>query len=78
MTSHRFDPVSALLALAAIAGGLAVAFELTDPFGDADAGVWLAVLALAVGAVVIPWGRRERVPDAGAASDESDLVDLDA
>ncbi|MGB3737130.1 MAG: hypothetical protein WA964_19405 [Ilumatobacter sp.] len=87
MNTHRFDPVSAVLAFAAMAGGLAVAFGATDPFGDADAGIWLAGLALAVGFVLIPWGRSlggngADDDDDAVVSDErrdgSDLVDLDA
>ena len=55
MQSHRFDPASAILGLIALVAGIMVMSGATVPF-DADVGPWLAVVALAFGVVLLPWG----------------------
>jgi len=60
MQSHRFDPVSAILGLIALVAGIMVMSGATVPF-DADVGPWLAVVALAFGVVLLPWGMRRGV-----------------
>ena len=79
MTSHRFDPVSALFAVVAIATGAAVALGVTNPVRDADVGVWLALVGVAVGLLLVPWGRRSQPqqPESDSRDVRSDLVDLD-
>ena len=57
MNSHRFDPVSALLAILAVAAGVLTIGGLIDPFADADAGLWLAIAAIAVALTLLPWSR---------------------
>lgn len=59
MRAHRFDPVSAVLGLVALVAAILVIVGSTVPF-DADVGPWLAVVALALGIVLLPWGRRGR------------------
>lgn len=68
MCSHRFDPVSAILALVALLAGILVIGGSTVPF-DADIGPWLAIVALAFGLLLLPWGVR-RQPR--SASDDND------
>jgi len=57
MQSHRFDPVSAVLGLVALVAGITLMAGETVPF-DADLGPWLAIVALAFGVVLLPWGMR--------------------
>jgi len=57
MQSHRFDPISAVLGLIALVASIMVMSGQTVPF-DADLGPWLAVVALAFGVVLLPWGMR--------------------
>jgi len=57
MQSHRFDPISAVLGLIALVASIMVMSGATVPF-DADVGPWLAVVTLAFGIVLLPWGMR--------------------
>lgn len=57
MQSHRFDPVSAVLGLIVLVASIMVMSGASVPF-DADIGPWLAVIALAFGVVLLPWGMR--------------------
>lgn len=57
MRSHRFDPVSGVLGLVALVVAIMVMAGSTVPF-DADVGPWLALIALAFGVVLLPWGLR--------------------
>lgn len=57
MRAHRLDPVSAVLGLVALVAAILVMVGSTAPF-DADVGPWLALVALAFGLVLLPWGRR--------------------
>lgn len=57
MHSHRFDPVSAVLGLVSLVAAILVMVGSATPF-DADVGPWLALVALAFGLVLLPWGLR--------------------
>jgi hypothetical protein len=57
MHSHRFDPVSAVLGLVSLVAAILVMVGSATPF-DADVGPWLALVALAFGLVLLPWGIR--------------------
>ena len=77
MNAHRFDPVSAALGVVATGAGAAVIVGASDAIDSTASGVWIAAIALAIGVVLLPWGRRARTAEDGRARDESDLVDLD-
>ena len=68
MSTHRFDPVSALLAVIAIAGGLTVVLGVAAPTTHIDRGVWVAVVALLAGLALVPWGRRQHRTDASTGT----------
>ncbi len=57
MRAHRFDAISAVLALVAMVAAILVMVGSTVPF-DADVGPWLAVAALGFGLILLPWGMR--------------------
>ena len=71
MQSHRFDPISAVLGLIALVASIIVVAGQTVPF-DADLGPWLAVVALAFGLVLLPWGMRR--PARTTSADTPDLI----
>ena len=72
MHSHRFDPVSAVLGLVSLVAAILVMVGSTSPF-DADVGPWLALVALAFGLVLLPWGlRAARSVDAPNGVDAND------
>jgi len=71
MQSHRFDPVSAVLGLIALVASIMVVAGQTVPF-DADLGPWLAVVALAFGLVLLPWGMGR--PARTTPADTPDLI----
>lgn len=74
MHSHRFDPVSAVLGLIALVAGVLTIAGSTVPF-DGDVGPWLAVVALAFGVLVLPWGLRgQSRPPADSDPDEFPLA----
>lgn len=75
MNAHRFDPVSAVLGVAATGAGAVVIAGASDAVDNTESGIWVAVTALAIGLVLLPWGRRGRSEE---RQSESDLVDLDA
>jgi hypothetical protein len=56
MRRHSFDPMSAALGVLSGALGILVASAGLDSIG-ADAGVWVAVGVLILGAGLIPWTR---------------------
>lgn len=58
MNAHRFDPLSAVLGLAATSVGTAVILGADDALWDADSGAWIAGLVLVAGLALFPWGRR--------------------
>lgn len=53
MTRHRFDLVSAVLAVFAVAGGVAVMTGESD-WPGASAGWWVSAAALIIGLAMIP------------------------
>lgn len=57
MRAHRLDPVSAILGLVALIAAILVIGGSTVPF-DADVGPWLAIVAVAFGLLLLPWGLR--------------------
>ncbi len=75
MNTHRFDPVSAVLGVAAAGAGVVVIAGASEAVESTASGVWIAAIALAIGLVLIPWGRRDRSEE---RQNDSDLVDLDA
>ncbi len=77
MRPHRFDPVSAVLGVAATGGGVLVIVGADHAVESTALGGWVAAIAIAVGVVVLPWGRRIRDTGNDAGPLESDLVDLD-
>lgn len=59
MPAHRFDPLSAVLGIVAIITGVLVMLGDTDPLST-NLGPWIAVGALAIGVVLLPWRQRHR------------------
>lgn len=73
MRAHQLDPVSAVLGLVALVAAILVMVGSTAPF-DADVGPWLALVALAFGLVLLPWGlRSRRTPE--PATGDADAID---
>ncbi|MET0326946.1 MAG: hypothetical protein ABW219_17150 [Ilumatobacteraceae bacterium] len=57
MSRHPFDPVSAVLGVLALTAGLLVVVgDAVDV--DTGGGRWIAVAAVLVGLMIIPWRRR--------------------
>ncbi len=79
MNAHRFDPLSALFAMVAVAAGIVVIAGAGDVVDSTASGTWIAVAALAIGMLLLPWGRRHRPVEARPLTDlaEPDLVDPD-
>lgn len=71
MHAHRFDPVSAVFAVAALALGVFTVSGTIDPFADADLGAWLAVAGIAVAIALFPWARRS-APEAPVEAVDSE------
>ncbi len=70
MSSHAFDPVSAILAFVALVAGVLVMAGSTLPF-DAEVGPWLAAIALVFGVLLLlPLSARRHAPHT-AATDTS-------
>ncbi|NND75201.1 MAG: hypothetical protein HKN44_09365 [Ilumatobacter sp.] len=63
MKRHPFDVMSALLGVLAIAAGAITISGAIDPFDGADVGVWVTLAGLAVGLLMLPWGRWSRAAD---------------
>ena len=57
MHAHRFDLVSAVLGLVSLVAAILVMVGSATPF-DAEIGPWLALVTLAFGLVLLPWGLR--------------------
>jgi hypothetical protein len=56
MQRHRFDPVSAVLGVLAVALGILVLTGELDSF-DTEGAWWLALAAIVIGLAIIPWRR---------------------
>lgn len=71
MARHPFDPVSAVLGIITVVGGLLVALgEAADV--DTTGSWWLIAAAVLVGLVIIPWRRRAAFsPSATLPGDEA-------
>jgi hypothetical protein len=67
MTPHPFDPLSAVLGVLAVAAGVAVMVGGAATF-EAGGGWWLAITALVVGVVLVPWRGQRVVPVTPAAT----------
>lgn len=61
MTPHRFDPISAVLGLAAGTGGVVVALGAANVVDSHGSGAIIAGLAIVAGLLLIPWGRTNPV-----------------
>lgn len=60
MNRHPFDVFSAVLGVLAIAAGALAASGTVDPFAGSEAGIWITIAALAIGVLLLPWGRWPR------------------
>ena len=56
MHRHTIDPLSAVLGLLAVAGGVIVAGGRADPLAG-NAVWWIAIVALLLGVALVPWPR---------------------
>lgn len=78
MNRHPFDVFSAVLGVLAVAAGALVTAGTVDPFAGSDAGIWITVAALAVGLLMLPWGRRLRpATEPGDVGDDPVGADLE-
>lgn len=62
MNAHRFDPISAVLAVVAVVLGVVAISGIVDPFQQSDVGIWIAVAVIGIGLALIPWSRRKDHP----------------
>ena len=69
MQRHRFDPVSAVLGVLAVALGVLVLTGELDAF-DTEGGWWLALAAVVIGLAIIPWRRDAGEQPLDASTDE--------